>query len=68
MQAQKSETAEVLLERRQKKTLAQVFWHLKKKWVAENFRQKKESEMAQIIIYQWSVFVKLKKINGRYNI
>lgn len=44
-----------------------AFDFLKKNWQIENFKTKKNSELAQMVLYQWSVFVKLNKIQNRYH-
>jgi hypothetical protein len=36
-------------------------------WKIETFRARRRSETAQAILYQWSIEVKLKKINNRYS-
>ncbi len=36
-------------------------------WKAESFRARKRSETAQVCLYQWSIEVKLGKINNRYS-
>eukprot|EP00347_Sterkiella_histriomuscorum_P020787 403336459 len=45
----------------------QAFDSLRNNWLVENYKSRKNSELAQLVLYQWSVYVKLNKIGNRYN-
>jgi len=45
-----------------------AFLSLKNHWKAEQFKLQKQSELVQACLYQWSVTLKLQKIERRYQI
>ena len=46
--------------------LTDCFNVLKSRWKITNFMSKRDSALASKVLYQWSIYCKLKKIRDRY--
>ncbi|CDW80043.1 UNKNOWN [Stylonychia lemnae] len=59
--------AEEMRQNYYRKLIIKAFDCLNKNMMIENFKTRKNSELAQLCLYQWSIYVKLNKISSRYN-
>lgn len=57
----------MLIDERRSRLLRLGFESLIKNHKVESFRTRKLSELAQMVLYQWSIAVKLNKISSRYS-
>ena len=59
--------AKEIIDQKRKEVLRSCWRDMVSYWQAESFKARKRSEIAQACLYQWSIEVKLGKINNRYS-
>ena len=58
---------DVIVEQRKRLNVRLCFESFVNNWKIEQFKTRKNSELAQSCLLQWSISVKLRKIGDRYN-
>ncbi len=58
---------DVIVEQRKRVNVRLCFESFVNNWKIEQFKTRKNSELAQSCLLQWSISVKLRKIGDRYN-